>query len=152
VLVFEVAGHRYGVEAGLVHEIVRAVRPARLPAAPAVVLGVINVRGTPAPLIDLRARFGLPASPLAPSDVFVLMQLGPRLVAFRADRAHALVKVPRDDIAQLRDAVPRARFAESTVMLPDGVLLICDVARFLDDAEQRTLDGALSALAASEAS
>src|SRR5689334_23103108 len=90
VLVFEVMGHRYGVPTSVVREVLRAVQPARLPGAPAVVMGVINVRGQLAALVDLRARFGLPPAPLAASDVFVLCEPAGRLVAFRADRTEGL--------------------------------------------------------------
>jgi purine-binding chemotaxis protein CheW len=150
VLVFEVAEDRYGVEASAVQEIVRAVQAMRLPSAPAVVRGVINVRGEIVPLIDLRVRFGLPAAPLSSSEVFVLASSGRRLVAFRADRAQALIKVARDDIAQLSEAVPHARYAAGAAKLPDGVLLLCDLESFLDEAERTTLTEALVARAQAE--
>ena len=152
VLLFDVAGQRYGVEASAVREIVRAVQPTRLPSAPGVVLGLINVRGELAPLIDLRARFGLAPAPLSPSEAFVLVWSGRRLVAFRADQVHALINVARDDIEPLAARVPHARFTESAVRLPDGVLLLCDVERFLDEAERATLAEALRAAPPDEAS
>lgn len=145
VLVFEVEGHRYGVPANEVHEIVRAVMPARLPRAPAVIVGVINVRGRAVPLVDLRARFGLSPRALTPDEVFVLVAAGARMLAFRADRALELARVPRDALAPIAESVPRASFVAGTVVLPSGVLLLCDVTQFLDEAELKTLDGALSA-------
>jgi len=145
VLVFEIAGHRYGIESARVQEIVRAVEPARLPRAPAVIAGVINVRGHVVPLVDLRARFGLAPAPLRPSEVFVLIPSGARLLAFRADRALALARVDRAGIAPMTTTVPRASYAAGTAVLPDGVLLLCDIELFLDEAERATLDGALRA-------
>lgn len=144
VLVFEVDSHRYALDTDCVLEIVRAVQPARLPKAPAVITGVINARGEVIPLLDLRLRFGLPAAPIRVHDVFVIVQTGLRRLAFRADRACALARVPLHDFAPLRHSVPSAQYAAGTACLPDGLLLICDVELFLDEAEQVTLAAALA--------
>lgn len=143
-LVFEIDGHRYGVETSRVREIVRAVWPARLPSAPAVIAGIINVRGAVVPLVDLRARFGFAPRPLSPSEVFVLVPSQARLLAFRADRVLAIERVARARIAPMTSTVPRAAYAAGTAVLPDGVLLLCDIELFLDEAERATLAGALS--------
>lgn len=144
VLVFEVDGHRYAIDTDCVHEIVRAVQPSRLPKGPDVVTGVINARGEILPLLDLRVRFGLPAMPMRVHDVFVIVQTSLRRIAFRADRACALMRVPLHDISTLSQNVPRAQYAAGTARLSDGLLLICDVELFLDEAERVTLAGALA--------
>ena len=61
VLVFEVEGQRYGLPTADVRELVRAVTITPLPNAPAVIEGVVNVRGRVLPVLDMRARFRLPA-------------------------------------------------------------------------------------------
>src|SRR5205085_11996004 len=91
VLVFEVAGRRFGLPAAAVKEVVRAVALAPLPKAPAVVEGVINLRGTVVPVLDIRGRFRLPQKPLAPSDQLIIARTGPRLAALHVDWAHELV-------------------------------------------------------------
>jgi len=77
-LIFELAGQRYGLAVDDVREVVHAVSISPLPKAPAVVEGVINVRGTVTAVLDIRRRFGHPAKPLAPSDHFVLARAGER--------------------------------------------------------------------------
>jgi purine-binding chemotaxis protein CheW len=144
VLVFEVEGHRYAIDTDSVHEIVRAVSLVRLPRAPRVITGVINVRGEVLPVLDLRARFGLPARSLRLSDVFVIVETQRRRWALRADGANELMRVPRASIALLRESVPRAEYLAGTAVLPDGLLLICDVELFLDEAERSTLELALA--------
>lgn len=149
-LVFEVDGHRYGVDTACVREIVRAVLPVRLPRAPAVIIGVINVRGEVVPLLDLRLRFALPPRPLSAEDVFVIVATSTRRVALRADHATALVRVPLASLTDMAVSVPRAQLAAGTAVLPDGLLVICDLEAFLDEAEQRALGAALHAYAAGE--
>src|SRR5437870_13646015 len=87
ILVFEVGGQRYGLPAAEVREILRAVAIVPLPRAPAIIEGIINIRGTVVPVLDLRTRFRLPAKPVEPADHLVVAWAGERLVAVRVDRA-----------------------------------------------------------------
>jgi purine-binding chemotaxis protein CheW len=114
-------------------QIVRAVLPVRLPRAPDVIMGVIHVRGRVVPLLDLRLRFALPARPLRADDVFVIVEAKTRLLALRGDRTSELVRVPLDRLTAIAESSPRTRYAAGTAVLPDGLLVICDVDAFLDD-------------------
>jgi purine-binding chemotaxis protein CheW len=91
VLVFEVGGRRYGLPAAEVRELVRAVAILPLPQATAGIEGVINIRGTVVPVLDLRARLGLPAKPVEPADHMIVTGSDRRPVALRIDRALELV-------------------------------------------------------------
>lgn len=84
-LAFELSGQRYGLPLAAVLEVVRAVAITPLPGVPPVVEGAINVRGRVVPVLDLRARFGLPPHPLDPDQHLVLARTGRRLVAVRTD-------------------------------------------------------------------
>src|SRR5205085_8492167 len=103
VLVFEVAGRRFGLPAAVVREVLRAVALTPLPKAPAVVEGLVNVRGTLVPVLDVRGRFGLPAKPLAPTDHLIVARAGGRLVALRVDHAHDLLPLTPADLRPARD-------------------------------------------------
>ncbi|MBI1966648.1 MAG: purine-binding chemotaxis protein CheW [Gemmatimonadetes bacterium] len=143
-LTFEVARRQFALPAQVLREVVRAVAIAPLPKAPPIVEGVINVRGTVVPVLDIRHRFGLPPVPLAPQQHLLIAHAGPRLVALRVDRAQDLVSVPEDAIASAARIVPRAQYVAGIATLPDGLLVIHDLARFLalDEAEQ--VDAALA--------
>jgi purine-binding chemotaxis protein CheW len=138
------------VHTAVVQQIVRAVAPVRLPRAPDVIVGVINVRGRVVPLLDLRLRFGLPPRALCADEVFVIVETTTRVLALRGDRTTELVRVPLDRVTPMRDTSPRAQYAAGTAVLPDGLLVICDVDTFLDEAEQQCLGAALSALPGGE--
>ena len=91
VVVFKVAEQLFALPAADVRELVHAVAIVPLPSAPAVVEGVIDLRGKIVPVLDIRSRFGLPARPVAPSDHLLIASAGEFLVAVRADRAVDLV-------------------------------------------------------------
>ena len=143
-LLFELAGSRMALLAGLVSEVVRAVEIEPLPEAPSVVSGVINVRGALTPVIDLRRRLGLSAKNLSPDDHFILADCGARRIALHVDRALDLLPVTDLAIEPLgKDA--SSPYVSGAVAMDDGVLVIYDLSAFLSDAEADTLSSAMQA-------
>jgi purine-binding chemotaxis protein CheW len=123
ILIFEVGGRRYGLPASDVRELVRAVAIVPLPLAGPGVEGVVNLRGQVIPVIDLRARLGLPARAVAPSDHMIVAESEGRLVALRVDRALDLVRLDADTVAAGVGETEETRVAR----LPDGLAPLLDV-------------------------
>jgi purine-binding chemotaxis protein CheW len=147
VLVFELEGQRYGLPTADVRELVRAVTITPLPNAPAVIEGVVNVRGRVLPVLDMRARFHLPARPLDPSDHFIVASAGPRGVILRVDRATHLAVVAEGSVQPRETLGPGAAYVAGVARLEDGLVLIHDLTTFLSAAEAGSLDEALEATA-----
>ena len=145
VLVFEVGGQRYGIPSADVRELVRAVAITPLPDAPAVIEGVVNVRGRVLPVLDLRARFGMPPKPLDPSDHFIVASAGARGVILRVDRATHLAVVDDAAVQAPETLGAGANYVAGVAKLDDGLVLIHDVTTFLSAAEAASLDTALDA-------
>jgi purine-binding chemotaxis protein CheW len=146
---FTLDGDHFALDSAAVREVVRAVAITRLPGAPAVVLGVIDVRGEPVPVFDMHLRFGLPPRPLDPAERFIIVDTGERAAALRVDEVGWLADVPRDAIRAAVQA-PAAAHVAGTVALEDGLVVIHDPAGFLSRAETDTLDVALRAHVAPE--
>jgi purine-binding chemotaxis protein CheW len=144
-LVFALGPHRFGLPAEVVVEVVRVVASTPLPGAPATVEGVINVRGTIVPVLDVRARFGLPAADVDPDQHLILARAGPRVVALRVDRALALQAISDDAVVPVERMAPGTPLVSGVARLPDGVLVIHDIERFLSFEERERLDVALAA-------
>jgi purine-binding chemotaxis protein CheW len=145
-LVFELAGVRYALELSCVREVVRAVFITPLPGAPPVVEGVISARGELVVVYDLRARFGLPPRRLSPEDVIVMAWTGERRVGIRCEGTEWLRDLPASAV---QDAPTLAgggdRRIAGVVRLEDGLVLIQELAAFLEAAEAETLEDALAA-------
>jgi|SRR5450432_648810 Chemotaxis signal transduction protein len=60
------------VEVGIVREILDSIPITRLPIAPLFLSGIIDVRGTTVPVINLRVKLGLPPAP-ATQDTRILI-------------------------------------------------------------------------------
>jgi purine-binding chemotaxis protein CheW len=145
VVVFEVAGQLYALPAVDVRELVRAVAIVPLPRAPAIVEGVINLRGKVVPVLDVRSRFRLPVKPLDPADHLLIASAGEYLVAVRADRAVNLVRLDQADVEEARGLVPGVEYVAWVARLPNNLVLIHDLRTFLSRSESAELEGALSA-------
>lgn len=144
ILVFTADSARYGVDAAVVQEVVRAVAIAPLPGAPPIIEGVFNLRGSLTPLLDVRSRFGHPAKPVQLSDRFIVVRAGRRTVALHVDTTEALATLTQADVADIYDVVPDSKWIAGTASLPDGLVLIHDIETFLSSAESGELDAALN--------
>lgn len=145
VVMVDVRGVRCGLPAADVVELHPVVAVTDLPGAPAVVEGVIDVRGSVVAVVDLRARLGLPRRPPLVSDHLVVSRVGTRTVALRVDRAVALTTVNRSCIDR-SDDLTDAPHLSGVARLDDGLILIHDLASFLSDDEAAALNGALEIL------
>jgi purine-binding chemotaxis protein CheW len=143
-LIFQIEGRQFALAAQLVRQVTRAVAVVPLPKAPPIVEGVINVRGSLAPVLDIRHRFGLAPAPLSPDQHFVIAQAGPRLVALRVDRALEIVSVDKTAIEPAAQVAPGTEYVSGIARLADGLLVIHDLERFLSLEETEQVGAAMS--------
>lgn len=73
-LTFIMAGEEYGVDILAVQEIRGWEESTLIPNAPAYIKGVINLRGTIVPIMDLRSRFGLDVVEYSPVTVVIILK------------------------------------------------------------------------------
>jgi purine-binding chemotaxis protein CheW len=88
----DAGGERYAVVGGALLRVERAPAPARLPGAPAFVLGVVPLAGRPLALVDLPALLGGGAPRATPAAWAVVLGGGRAALAVAAD-AVALAEV-----------------------------------------------------------
>lgn len=74
-LTFDLGGEVYGMSVLRVREIIRLCPVTPVANMPPHIRGVINLRGRVIPLVDLRARFGLPAAPDHDRTCFIVTEV-----------------------------------------------------------------------------
>lgn len=146
-LTFELASHPLALPVHQVREVLRAVAITPLPDAPPIVEGVIDLRGTLVPVIDLRWRFHLPPRAPHPDEHFIVATMVDRLVAWRVDRAQALIPVDESTIRPATVLAPASSQVAGVVQRPDGLLVIYDLERCLSLSEGLQIDLALAFMA-----
>jgi purine-binding chemotaxis protein CheW len=99
-LTFLLAQEQYALDILQVQEIRGWEQVTRIPNSPAYVRGVINLRGTIVPVIDLRLRFGLDAQDYGKETVVIVVRA---LLGDDAERSLGLVVDAVSDVMMARD-------------------------------------------------
>jgi purine-binding chemotaxis protein CheW len=146
-VVFQVEDGRYGVRFEDVERVVAAVELVPLPDAPDLVLGVFNLQGNVVPAIDTRLRLRLPSRELRVSDQFLVVRAAGRVLALVTDRVQGIVEAAALEVTATDHVVPGLPGVEGVLRLPDGVVVIHDLARFLSAEDGLRLDAARRRLA-----
>lgn len=97
-LTFEVGPERYGLLLTDVRETIKLSQMTLVPRSPRYLAGLISLRGTMVPVIDLRHRLGLDAAPLTRQSRIVVCESAGQPVGFIVDRIHKVVDMTDADL------------------------------------------------------
>ncbi len=146
VLTFQVGSAEYGVDISRVHEI-RGYSPAtRIPTSPSHVKGVINLRGTILPLVDLRIRFGQRHPEYGRRTVVIVLRVESagrsRIVGVIVDAVSDVHDVPPSAFEARTevDSSTAGSFVKGLVTLGETVLVVLDVDALLSVKELGALE------------
>jgi purine-binding chemotaxis protein CheW len=143
ILVFRLGSRRFGLPVARVDRVEPACEINPLPDAPAVVLGVISVRGALTPVLDLRRRFGEGSEDIALDQRFVLTRSATRNLAVLADAVEDIHQVARDAIVKMAHLFPGTGRLNGLAAVPDGLIYIHDPEGWLAEHDEAQLDAAL---------
>jgi len=97
-ITFEVAGQLFGLDIMAIREI-RAWTPVtRLPRVPDHVAGVVNLRGTVLPVVDLAARLGWERSEPTARHAIIVVQLGGKAMGLIVESVSDIVALPEGTV------------------------------------------------------
>jgi purine-binding chemotaxis protein CheW len=74
-LTFQMSEEEYAVGICQVREIIEYSTVTRVPKAPAWIRGVINVRGSVVPVVDLAVKFGVAAQPVTKTTCIIILEI-----------------------------------------------------------------------------
>lgn len=92
-------------------EILRAPTITRIPEAPAVVRGVVNLRGRIVPAVDVRACLGFEQAPMTGKSRLIVVEIANRFFALIVDRVARILKLSSSQILPPGDTPPFACLA-----------------------------------------
>ncbi|MBN1875168.1 MAG: purine-binding chemotaxis protein CheW [Anaerolineae bacterium] len=97
-VIFRVSDEFYGVDIAVVQEVIKLQRITAVPRAPDFIEGLINLRGTVLPVIDLRRRFGLPEQPPTKETRIVIAEIKEMSIGVLVDAVTEVLRVPESEI------------------------------------------------------
>lgn len=132
-LTFTLGQEEYGIEILKVQEIkgYSAITP--VPNTPVHVRGVMNLRGTIIPVVDLRAKLGMAEASCTPFTVIVVVKVGPKTMGLVVDAVSDVLNIPTADIQETPDfgAEVDARFISGMAKAGDRLVVLLDIERVL---------------------
>jgi len=147
-------GETFGIGIRNVREILDMRPISKIPHAPNFLLGMIDVRGTSYPIVDLRIKLDLPSVPATEATRIIILDvpLGDRFVGvgFVADCVFEVTGIDESQI-ELPPSVGgrwKSDYLAGIGRKGDGFVIIFDLARLMasgNDAEDRTLSVAVAA-------
>jgi purine-binding chemotaxis protein CheW len=128
---FYVDGHYFGVEVRRVQEVIRYQAMTRVPLAPPVVRGLINLRGQIVTAIDLRRRLDLRERAADQLPVNVVIQTDDGAVSLLVDEIGDVMEVPEELFERSPETLQGAArdLIQGAYKLKDRLLLILDTDR-----------------------
>lgn len=106
-----------------------------IPGAAAYLAGLVQVRGRVVPVVDVRARFGLPPLPPALDRRIVVVRVGARVVALLVDSAREVVRLDPAAFAPPPELVddPATGFVKAVASVAHRLFLLVDVPRVIGE-------------------
>lgn len=74
-LTFHLGSEVFAVEIARVREVLEYTKVTKVPRTPDFMLGVINLRGSVVPLVDMRAKFSMPQTKPTVNTCFIIMEV-----------------------------------------------------------------------------
>lgn len=104
-LVFSLAGERYGIKMSHVLEVIPLRELTPMPCTPPFVLGVVNYRGRILPVLDFRRLLGLTDQGIAEGSKVIAVEAGGMSFGIFADVVSGVEQIGADEVAPPPEAV-----------------------------------------------
>lgn len=150
IVTFRVGGEEYALDIGVIAEVIRPLKITVLPRMPKFVSGVVNLRGTIIPVVDLRKRFAVAPAPGDERKTRMLITRGAwkdrtsrgrGLLALVVDAVYEVLALSAERIEPAPDAATGGQtdFISGMGKLDDRLVILVDLTRILSRDEREAL-------------
>jgi len=136
-LTFRLDQEEYGIDILKVQEIRGYEPPTRIANAPAFIKGVVNLRGTIVPIVDMRLKFGCSKAEYNTFTVVIVLNLHQRIVGIVVDSVSDVMELAADNVKAAPD-VESVIDSDSVLglgSLGDRMLILLDIERLMSGAD-----------------
>ena len=132
-LTFRLDQEEYGIDILKVQEIRGYEPPTRVANAPSFIKGVVNLRGTIVPIVDMRLKFNCEKAEYNSFTVVIILNLRSRIVGIVVDSVSDVMELPPES---LKAAPEIERVLDSGAVmglgsLGDRMLILLDIERLM---------------------
>ena len=147
-LTFLLAGEEYGVDILRVQEIKGWDTVTQIPNTPEYIRGVINLRGTIVPIIDMRARFSLEELDYGPTTVVIVLKVNnqdkSRIMGIVVDGVSDVYNMPDEEIKPSPDfgSAVDTDFVKGLATVNEKMVIVLDIDHMCNSGELSDIDRA----------
>lgn len=143
-LTFVLGDEEYGVDILKVQEIRGYDTVTRIPDAPAFIKGVINLRGTIVPVVDLRVKFALGKAEYNDFTVMIILNLGARVVGMVVDGVSDVLELSADQRRPAPDigGALGAEYLMGIGTIDERMLILVDIEKLMSSSEMALVEQA----------
>ena len=136
-LTFTLGSEEYAIDIIKVQEIRGYDAVTAIAHAPSFIKGVINLRGTIVPIVDLRIRFGLGRVEYSEFTVVVILSLEQRLVGVVVDSVSDVVELHQEQLKPVPEFSSQvgAAFIDGLASVGGQMLIVVDIERLMASPE-----------------
>ncbi len=146
-LTFFLAGEEYGVDILRVQEIKGWDSVTNIPNTPEYIRGVINIRGSIVPIIDMRLRFNLEKKEYDATTVVIVLNVvndgkADRTMGVVVDAVSDVYNVPIDDVKASPDfgTAVDTEFVTGLATIDNKMIIVLDIDHMLNAAELAVIE------------
>ncbi|HIC10869.1 MAG TPA: chemotaxis protein CheW [Campylobacterales bacterium] len=130
---FMVGEEEYAIPILTIQEIIKPIEYTRVPRTPQFVLGVFNLRGSVIPLIDLRIKFGVPATKTNEDTRYIVLKDGDDTAGFVIDKLNQAMRIEKKNIDPAPEATTQDKsLIEGVGKKEDRIITILKVSKLLE--------------------
>ncbi|PHS04823.1 MAG: chemotaxis protein CheW [Blastopirellula sp.] len=141
---FRLAQEEYGIEITKVQEIILMGEITRVPQTPHFIKGLINLRNTVIPIVDLRLRFSLEEQESTDETRIMVMNVAGKTIGIIVDAVSEVLRITHTQIAPPPPTVAGLgrEYLTGLVKLEKRLLILLDIDKILGEAEAESLESA----------
>jgi purine-binding chemotaxis protein CheW len=144
---FRLAQEEYGIEITKVQEIILMGEITRVPQTPDYIKGLINLRSTVIPIVDLRLRFGLAQEPPTDETRIMVVNVAGKTIGIIVDAVSEVLRISHDQIAPPSPTIAGLgrEYLTGLVKLENRLLILLDIDKILGQEERAAVESATAA-------
>jgi len=147
-LTFTLGAEEYGVDILKVQEIRGYDSVTRIPEAPDFIKGVINLRGTIVPVVDMRLKFKLGKAEYNEFTVMIILNISRRVVGMVVDGVSDVMQLTAEQIRPAPEfgGAINTRYITGLGTLDERMLILVDIERLMSGADMALMDAHVQSL------
>jgi len=143
ILVFTLEELSFALPLLSVVRVIHAIEVRKLPKAPGIISGIINVSGKIIPVADIRKRLGLKSRDAVPDHRLIIADNGKREIAIPVDSVTGIQDLNSTILNEAKSALPYSDSFSGVAKIEDDLVLIYDLSSFLNLEEEKELKAAI---------